>query len=95
MNCGALTVARYASNLPPATYQGIGWTWSSLPSVSMPTLWGWQYSGDPDGGSLPDYPTVSPLGTGNCDITAIIAAGGAQNALTWTRKNLDTMPPVA
>ncbi len=86
MGCGLLTVARYASDLPPVTYQRIGWKLQNPPM--MPTLWGWQFSGDPEGSFLPGYPTSSPMGPGPADITAMIVAGGGQAALDWTRQNL-------
>ncbi len=86
MGCGLLTVARYASDLPPVTYHRIGWELQNPPV--MPTLWGWQYAGDPDGSSLAGYPSSSPMGPGPADITAIVVAGGGQAALDWTRQNL-------
>jgi len=87
MNCGLLTVARYSPTLPPDTYQRIGWQLES----AIPTLWGWQYSGDPDGGSLHGYPTKCPLSaTENADIIAAIVAGGGDpwSVLDWTTANL-------
>lgn len=88
MNCGTLTVARYAKDLPEDTYHRIGWQLAE--PAAMPTLWGWQYSGDPDGGYLKGYPTTTPLKpTENADIIAIVAAGGKQAALDWTISNLN------
>lgn len=87
MNCGTLTVARYKPDLPSNIYQRIGWQLAK--PAAMPTLWGWQYSGDPEGGSLVGYPTKTPLSaTENADIIAIVAAGGGQAALDWTTANL-------
>lgn len=86
MGCGLLTVARYASDLPPATYQRIGWRLQNPPT--MPTLWGWQYAGDPDSAYLAGYPSSSPMGPGPADITAMVVAGGGKAALEWTRQNI-------
>lgn len=89
MNCGTLTVARYAKDLPATTYQRIGWDITQPPA--MPTMWGWQYCGDPDGGALPGYPTHCPMSAIEpADTIAIIVGGGAdpQACLDWTTANL-------
>lgn len=92
MGCGALTVARYSATLPAVTYERLGWILAN--PAQMPTLWGWQYSGDPDGGYLAGYPTKCPMSpTENADIIAIVAAGGGQAGLDWTVENLLTTPP--
>jgi hypothetical protein len=87
MGCGALMIARYTADLPAEIYERIGWKITKPPA--MPTVWGWQYSGAPEGGHLHGYPTVCPLGAGNADIFAMIVAGGGALALSWTSSSLD------
>jgi GH25 family lysozyme M1 (1,4-beta-N-acetylmuramidase) len=86
MGCGLLEVAHYAADLPSTIYQRIGWRLQN--PAAMPTPWGWQYCGDPDGGLLKGYPTSSPMGPGPADITAVIVAGGGKAAIDWTRNNI-------
>jgi hypothetical protein len=85
MGCSLLTVARYLADLPPKIYQRIGWKLTKPPTI--PTVFGWQYCGDPDGGELAGYPKSSPMGPGPADIIAVIAAGGGQAALEFMRAN--------
>jgi len=94
MRCGALVIPRYTPTLPAEIYERIGWKIAS--PAAMPTVFGWQYSGDPEGGELAGYPTKSPLSsTENSDITAMIVAGGGQAALDWTSANLMSLPPAS
>lgn len=89
MNCGLLTVARYANSLPATTYQRIGWDIAR--PAAIPTVWGWQYAGDPDGSFLDGYPSKCPMSdTEDADITALIVGGGSdpQAMLDWTTENL-------
>jgi len=84
MGCTGLCVADYEATLPPVVYHRLGWDIQATP----PAVWGWQYCGDPDGGKLAGYPKTSPIGPGPADIIAIIANGGGQAGIDWTRANL-------
>lgn len=87
---GCLTVARYTGDLPPVTYERIGWSITEPPV--MPTVWGWQYAGTEDPNLLKGYPGTAPIGPSGSqiksDITAVIAAGGGQAAVDFTLLNL-------
>ena len=91
LGCGTLTVPRYTPTLPAEIYQRIGWLLARPPQ--MPTVWGWQYSGDPEGGKLAGYPTKCPMSaTENADITAIIVDDDFDQALAWTAANRTAQP---
>ncbi len=81
MGCGTLCFPRYTPTLPAYTYERIGWKLST----ARPTLWGWQACGDGEV-YVDGYPKTTPLG--KVDYTIIVAGGGGQASLDWTRNNL-------
>jgi GH25 family lysozyme M1 (1,4-beta-N-acetylmuramidase) len=86
MGCGLLSIARYTADLPSEIYNRIGWKLQNPPV--MPTVFNWQYCGDPEGGQLAGYPLSSPMGPGPADIYAVIVAGGGKAALDFIRQNI-------
>ncbi len=83
MGCEELWFPRYTADLPPNTFERIGWTLPPRPA-KRPTVWGWQYDGDGES-YLKGYPKVCPIGT--TDITAIIVNGGGLAGINWTLAN--------
>lgn len=88
MGCDLLVVARYAADLPPATYQRIGWELKK--PADFGSVLGWQLEGDGQE-FVPGYPHQLPIGK-HGDYTAAIIGGGGQAALEWIAANINTPP---
>jgi hypothetical protein len=81
MGCSWLWRPRYTATLPPESYEAMGWTRDEVVA--------WQYASE-HGGKLAGYPMTSPIGA--TDLSAVIIAGGGENALEWLRTHLRSTP---